>query len=160
MLRRTRLKKKSDSPTAKCKERIQALCRAIGIKRDGGCILNPYQGQDGIPQCNGYRKDGELILQYDHLNSRAHNVSYADTRLGVILCKGHHGWKSFTDNNKKKYDILVRTIIGPDRTALWDKVEKDTKTYPMGLFDWTKQEWALDQELSTYGDLTDTERSL
>ena len=83
------------------KDRIQAILRQIAIIRDGGCVLAPFQGKDGIPHCNGYRKDGELVLQYDHLNSRGFNVSYADARLGVIICKGHHGWKHMTDNNKK-----------------------------------------------------------
>lgn len=129
------------------KNRIQALLRQIGLIRDKGCVLAPFQGKNGIPYCNGYRSDGELIYQYDHLNSRAHNVSYAEPKLGVILCKGHHGWKSFTDNNKKKYDALVRTIIGPERTKLWDKVEEDRRTYPMTKWDWEKVELGLEIEL-------------
>lgn len=139
--------KKSSSETAKCKDRIQALLRELALIRDKGCVLAPYQGKDGIPYCNGYRQDGDLILQYDHLNSRAHNISFAELKLGVIVCKGHHGWKGFTDNNKKKYDELIRKIIGKRRTALWDKCEADTKAYPKGIWEWEKDEMALTQEL-------------
>ena len=64
--------------------------REIVIKRDGGCILRDIQG---VSQCNGYRKDGKLILQADHLITRANSATYADTRLIVCVCKGHHGWK-------------------------------------------------------------------
>jgi hypothetical protein len=129
------------------KDRIQTLLRAIALIRDGGCVLAPFQGKNGIPYCNGYRKDGEMIYQYDHLNSRAFNVSYADPRLGVIICKGHHGWKTFTDNNKKLYDALVRKIIGPARSKLWDRVETDRKTYHMGVYEWQKVELGLAAEL-------------
>jgi hypothetical protein len=158
-MKHTPLAKKSKSPVAQCKDRIQDLLRAIAIERDGGCVLGSataYIAQTIalrygflLPHCNGYRKDGELILQYDHLNSRAFNVSYADVRLGVILCKGHHGWKHMTDANKKFYDRVMREIIEPDRTALWDRVEEDRKTYHMTLWDWQKIEIALAADLGT-----------
>jgi hypothetical protein len=102
-----------------------------------------------ISACNGYANNGELVLQYDHLNSRAFNVSYADIRLGVILCKGHHGWKHFSDRNKKMYDEIMRKMIEPKRRALWDAVEADRRDYPMGLWDWQKVELALTDQLKT-----------
>lgn len=55
---------KGHSEVSETKERIQALVREIVIKRDGGCILD---GIRGVAQCNSYRKDGQLILQADHL---------------------------------------------------------------------------------------------
>ena len=87
----------------------------------------------------------DIVLQYDHLNSRGFNVSFADIRLGVILCQGHHAWKTF--RAKKQYDIIVRQIIGPVRAALWDQVEQDSKPYPMSAWDWAKVEIALKQDL-------------
>lgn len=141
------LNRKGKSEVSKCKTRIQGLLRELAIIRDKGCVLAPYQGKDGIPYCNGYRRDGGLILQYDHLNSRAHNVSFAELKLGVIVCKAHHGWKGFTDNNKKLYDILIRKIIGKERAKLWDRCEADTKAYPMGEWEWAKVEIDLTQRL-------------
>lgn len=138
---------KADTAEA-VKKRIQAILRKIALVRDETCLLAPYQGKDGIPYCNGYRQDGELVLQYDHLNSRSFNVSYADPDLGVLVCKGHHGWKHSTDNNKKQYDELVRKIIGPARTKKWDRVEKDRRTYPMSKWEWEKVELGLHAQLA------------
>jgi hypothetical protein len=80
------------------KQRIQDLVRDIVIKREGGCIFRgdvPNPEGWTIPTCNGFAKDGHLILQADHLITRANSATYADTRLIVCLCKGHHGWKSW-----------------------------------------------------------------
>ena len=141
LIKMTTLRKHSKNPVAQCKVRIQGLCRSLAIMRDGGCVL---RNRKDVPPCNGYRNDGELILQYDHLNSRVFNVSYADIRLGVILCLGHHGWKKW---NKEKYDILIREVIGKKRAELWDRVKKDKKTYRMELWDWTKVEIGLTKDL-------------
>lgn len=136
------------SETSKTKSRIQDLIRKIAIIRDGGCVLAPYQGQETIPYCNGYRSDGELVLQFDHLNSRAFNVSFADVRLGVTLCKGHHGWKHFTDRNTKQYNELIKSeVIEPERVKLWELVEADRKIYPMSSHDWMKVEIGLKNDL-------------
>lgn len=143
-MKRTPLKRKGSTDTSKTKDRIQALCRQIALIRDGGCI---FDGNASVGWCNGFKNDGGLVYQYDHLNSRAFNVSFADVRLGVILCKGHHGWKHFSDANKKLYDRLVREIIGPKRTKLWDLVEEDRKIYPMSAWDWAKVEIALTKDL-------------
>jgi hypothetical protein len=75
------------------------------------------------PACNGYRNDGELVLQADHLITRASNATYADTRLIVCVCKGHHGWKKW---HEKEYEALVRTLISPERVALWKRCEEDS----------------------------------
>jgi hypothetical protein len=85
--RRTSLKQKSGSDTAQIKERIQALLRAAVIQRDGGCIFRDYSEAGA---CGGYRKDGELVLRADHLNTRARNISYGDVRLAVCACQRHH----------------------------------------------------------------------
>src|SRR3990167_5567066 len=99
--RRTPLARKSKSEVALCKERIQALLREIVIRRDGGCILRPagqylwaLKCDVKIPEhCSGFTKDGRLILQADHLNSRSFNGSYSDPCLVGWVCKGHHGGK-------------------------------------------------------------------
>jgi hypothetical protein len=150
-MKKSFLRKHGKSETSKCKARLQALLRQIALIRDKRCIL---RGNRELKPCSGYREDGELVLQYDHLNSRQFNISYADVRLGVILCKGHHGWKHFTDANKKQYDRIVRGLIGEARAKLWDRVEADRKMYPMALSDWLKLEIALAVELKTLENAT------
>ena len=39
----------------------------------------------------GFRNDGQLILQADHVITRANSATYAETHLIVCVCKGHHG---------------------------------------------------------------------
>jgi hypothetical protein len=87
--------------------------RAIVIKRDGGCIAR----NEPWHTCTGYRNDGELILQADHIVTRANSATYADTRL-ICICKGLHGWKKW---NEARYNELIRPLIGTERAALWDK---------------------------------------
>jgi hypothetical protein len=57
------------------------------------------------PACNGCASDGNLILQGDHLSTRANTATYANTRLIVCVCKGHHGWKNW---HKNEYEGLRR----------------------------------------------------
>lgn len=140
MKRRVTLRKESESDTATIKKEIQRVVREIVIARDGGCIFGgggqfaPYRSESlysitpttdhKAPPCNGYAKDGHLILQADHLISRGNSATYADTRLIVCVCKGHHGWKSVGSNlRKQQYDAIVRQLISPERVALWDKME-------------------------------------
>src|SRR3990167_8904588 len=129
------------SPVSQAKKRIQALVRDIVIKRDGGCIL---RGRKDIAPCNGYRADGELILQADHLITRGKNIGFAETRLIVCLCKGHHTAKTF--KCKEEYEEIIAELIGPERKELWYKVKKDHKPYHMVLSDWWKVIVALKQE--------------
>jgi hypothetical protein len=146
-LRRTPLRRKSKSPTAETKEHIQALLRDIVILRDGGCILRHIH--IGIPPCNGYRKrDGQLILQGDHLITRANSATYADSRLVVCVCVGHHGWKKY---HEEEYNALVRSLLPKDRVELWDRCKEErirgtTRKYS---YDWKLEEAALRQELDT-----------
>ena len=139
------LRRQGKSETSKLKREIQGYLRTLAIKRDGGCVLRTFFSDD-IPPCNGYTKNGDLILQYDHLNPRGFNVSYADIRLGVTLCKGHHGWKKW---NKERYDGVVRELIGEERAALWDKVKTDRRSHPMGAYEWAKIAIALKAEIKT-----------
>jgi hypothetical protein len=148
-MKRSPLRSHGKSETAKCKVRIQELLRQLALIRDGGCVLFDAAGTGNIPYCHSQdTKDGHMVMQYDHLNSRQFNVSYADLRLGVILCQGHHKWKHSSKRNEKEYDALVRQIIGPERATLWDRVENDRKTYAMSAWDWAKVEIALTKDLA------------
>ena len=144
-MRKAKINKKIGSEVAKTKDRIQALCRAIVIKRDEGCIFRDYP-ESGA--CGGIRSDGELILQFDHLNSRAYSVSYGDTRLGVCVCKRHHiFWKR---QHPDEYMRIARQHIGTKRSVLLDRVIADRKPYHVDLWDWAKVEIALIDELEDY----------
>jgi hypothetical protein len=91
-MKRSPLRKKSNSPVAECKDRIQALLRAIAIIRDGGCVLRSpaIQREYGIKDCSGWRKDDDVVLQYDHLNSRAFNVRIAAPSWPRNTERKHH----------------------------------------------------------------------
>lgn len=144
-MKKTPLRKQGISESAKLKRDIQALVRAIVIKRDGGCVLRAVYG---VPRCNGYRNDGQMILQADHLISRGNSATYGDTRLIVCLCQGHHGWKSVGSNLRKaEYDAVIRAkVLSPERVALWDLAEHDRfKAQPQ---DWKLVKIALTQELA------------
>ena len=144
-MRRSPLKRKSKSETAKAREEIQRLVREIVIARDGGCLL---RDPPGLPPCNGYRADGELVLQADHLITRGKNIGFADTRLICCLCKGHHTAKTFDQNDT--YEPIIREKIGPERAELWAKCKADRRSYPMGLWEWQKEILALKKELATH----------
>lgn len=141
-LRRSKLRLVGVSPVSELKREIQALVRQIVIKRDGGCVLRKVYG---IPRCNGYRNDGEMILQADHLITRANSATYGDTRLIVCACQGHHGWKKW---HEKQYEAAVRSVLSPERVALWGIAEearwRPTRTTAM---DWKLVKIALTQEL-------------
>ncbi len=145
MTRTLRLVGQSD--TAQVKREIQYVAREIVIARDGGCILRDIH-YDGIPECNGYTKDGNLVLQADHLVSRSNSATFADTRLIVCVCQGHHGWKSLGSNaRKKEYDELVRSFLSPERVKLWDECERDSwKPHRTTVYDLKLQLAALKQE--------------
>ena len=147
-MRATPLNKQSSSETARCKRRIQGLIREIAIERDGGCIFRDKWRELGICPCGGYAPStGEIILQFDHLVTRASNASYGVPEMGVTVCKAHHGWKHFTDANKEQYDGLVRKLIGRKRAALWKRYKEDRRSYPMGIWEWTKVEISLKNDL-------------
>ncbi len=141
-MRKTPLAKQGKSEVALCKRRIQALLREIVVIRDGGCVLRHFT-QAG--KCGGYRNDGKLILQAEHLISRKRNISFADLRNVICLCKRHHGY--FKPQNSRLYWELMHEIIGPVRKEWLDKTEKDQKVYHMTFWDWQKVELFLQHEL-------------
>jgi len=127
-LRRTPLRRKGKSPTAELKDAIQAELRRIVIKRDKGCFLRHYSEAGA---CGGYRKDGQLILQAEHLHSRSHAVSFSDPRLVVCICKRHHiYWKP---QYSARYNELAEEFIGPERAKLWSRVREDYRPHKVDL---------------------------
>lgn len=143
-MKRTPLSKKGQSDTAKIKDEIQHLVREIVILRDGGCLFRNEPGHT----CTGLTKYGDVILQADHLVTRANSATYADTRLIVCVCKGIHGWKSVGSNMRKaEYDRRVRLLISPDRVALWDRCEKES--WRPQKMNWQVELAALRQEYQT-----------
>ena len=120
--RRTPLAAHGKSDTAQLKAAIQDELHRIVLQRDGGCFLSGKFGH----VCSGWRKDGEIVHQADHLIERSNSATYADPRLVVCVCKGIHAWKHFKKSNHDQYNIWVRQLLPPDRVALWDRAEKDS----------------------------------
>jgi hypothetical protein len=153
IMKRTKLRVKGISDVSQIKSDIQDVVRDIVIARDRVCILSDY-GRfygSGIPNCNGYAKDGHLILQADHLIERSNSATYADTRLIVCVCIGHHGWKHFKKSNHDRYDQLIKQLISPERVALWEACEKDSwRPVRTSKYDWGLALVALHHELKGY----------
>lgn len=141
---KTRIRVAGHSDTAEVKRNIQALLRLLAIQRDGGCVLRHYPEAGA---CAGYRNDGELILQAEHLHGRQHSVSFADMRNIVLLCRHHHG--HFKPEEPLLYWSLIRRHIGEQRWAWLQRVIGDNRPYPMRLGDWLAAEIALTAELAS-----------
>lgn len=141
-LKRSRLKVAGHSSSSELKVEIQAVLRQIVIKRDGGCILRNYS-ETGL--CGGYRKDGELILQAEHLHTRSNAASFSDSRLVVCLCQRHHIF--YKPQHADEYYKIVRKHIGTIRSIILDRVQQDYSPHKVDL----KLELiALKQELKKY----------
>lgn len=125
LLRRSALRQISKSPTALMKTEIQATLREIVIIRDGGCFLRHYKDQVNpqYRECGGYRKDGKLILQAEHLHTRSNASSFSDPRLVVCVCQRHHIY--YKPQHSAEYNKLAREYIGPKNAQLWDRVIED-----------------------------------
>ena len=128
-MRKTRLSRRGKSPIAECKQRIQKILREICLLRDKECILANVPGFT----CNGYRNDGSLIYQADHLITRSRPHLYHDIENVVLICRGHHGgWKK---NNPNEYDRIVRGIVGEER---WQRLQEKNKLSPAP---YSEREW-------------------
>jgi hypothetical protein len=142
--RRTPLRAKGTSDTAVLKKRIQALLREIVMLRDGGCVLRNIR-------CGHVLGTPGIVFQAEHLIERSNSATYADSRLVVCICKNCHGWKHFKKSNHDQYDALVKTVISPERVALWDRCEKDSwRPHRTSAMDWKLVEAALEQELRNF----------
>ena len=143
--RKKGLSSKGKSDTARAKDEIQKLLRALAIKNQKECWVK-LQGITEFGEC-------DEVQQYDHLETRAKNISYADPRLGVLVCKRHHFYHGSPRREQvEQYENLVREFIGPERAKLWERVRKDTKSYPKLLWDWQKDIMFLKAELTKSGD--------
>lgn len=141
-MKRSKLRKKSKQPAALAKDEIQNLLRQLAILTYGECWVK-QAGITEMGECND-------VLQYDHLETRAKNISYADFRLGVLVCKRHH-WYHGSPRKEQvtRYEELARGFIGKERAALWDRVRADNRAYPMGAYEWTKIIWDLKQRIKS-----------
>jgi hypothetical protein len=101
---------------------------------DGGCVLRHYP-EAGT--CGGRRKDGELILQAEHLITRAN----AAMRNIVCLCEHHHGF--FKPQHPRTYWRLVEREIGPERWKWLKRMEADKRPHKV---DWAVVKGWLEQE--------------
>ncbi len=145
-LRRTKIRVKGVSTTAENKDVVQGLLRQIVIIRDGGCFLRNYTNEitPQYRECGGYRKDGELILQAEHLHTRSNASSFADSRLVVCCCQRHHIY--YKAQHSDEYNSLAKKFIGKERAALWERVKNDHKPHKQDL---KLDLLALKQELKT-----------
>jgi hypothetical protein len=60
----------------------------------------------------------------------------------------HHGY--FKQQNGALYWDLIRRHIGPERWAWLQRVIADRRSYAMGIYEWSRVEMALKQELSEF----------
>ena len=123
-LKRTPLARKSKSEATALRDEIQAILRQLGLIRDGGCVLRHYPEAG---DCGGYRKDGELILQAEHLHTRSNNATFAEMKNIVILCKRHHFF--FKPQYGMLYWILIRKHIGEARWNWLESARQDKRPY-------------------------------
>lgn len=125
---RSRLRVAGVSDNAKLKQLIQKALREGALIRDKGCVMRDFYEAG---KCGGYRKDGELIYQFDHLNSRTHAISFGDIRLGIIVCLRHHFY--YKKQYPAQYEYFARKNIGEKRCKLLDKVRADKTPYKVDL---------------------------
>ena len=139
-LKRTKLRVVGVSTTAELKKEIQRLVRACVILRDKGCVLRNKR------HCGGNLDTVGVVIQADHLITRANSATFADTRLIVCICKGCHLWKKYNEN---MYDALIREVISKERVKLWEKCEADRYTTKRtGAWDWKIYIVQVEKELS------------
>lgn len=132
-MKRGKLRLVGHSPTADIKRDIQATLREIVLKRDGGCFLRHYRDRitPQYRECGGWRKDGGLVLQAEHLHSRSNANSFSDSRLVVCCCQRHHIF--YKPQHSAEYNELARKFIGPKRATLWDRVREDRTPHKVDL---------------------------
>ena len=141
-MKRSLLRKISKSPIAEIKKEIQSLLRELAIIRDKECVMGNYP-ETG--ECGGRKKNGELVLQFDHLISRQRSIGW-DVRLGITVCLRHHFY--YKKQYPFEYERCVIDNIGPERAKLLYRIREDTKPYHMNLSSWTLLEIALQKEVN------------
>lgn len=140
-MKRTKIRKKGKSEISQCKTRIQALLRDLAIIRDGGCVMKHYQ-ETG--KCGGRKKNGELILQFDHLHSRTNSTAW-NLDLGICVCLRHHFY--YKRQYPFEYERYAIDNIGKKREELLYRTRADNKPYSMKLHNWLFIEMGLTQDI-------------
>jgi hypothetical protein len=132
-MKRTKLRVAGVSTTADLKKEIQDMLRKIVILRDGGCILRNHSHEitNQYRECGGFRKDGGLILQAEHLHTRSNAASFSDSRLVICICKRHHIY--YKPQHADEYYRIVKNHIGKERTQLLERVQNDHRPYKVDL---------------------------
>lgn len=149
-MKRTRIRLVGHSTTTELKNEIQGILRELVLLRDGGCILRHYRDEitPQYRECGCFTNDGVLVLQAEHLHTRASANSFSDSRLVVCLCKRHHIY--YKPQHADEYYRIVRKHIGKERSELLDRVQNDFMPHKVDL----KLELiALKQELKQYENL-------
>lgn len=149
-IKRSRIRVKGVSDTAIIKDDIQDTLRLIVTYRDGGCVLRGIRGCGGEAEVVEGKVVSDVVIQADHLVTRANSATYADVRLVVCICKGCHGWKHW---HEKEYEKLVRTVLPPERIKLWDQAEEYRQAHKTQKMDWNIELIALKSTLSKYQQL-------
>lgn len=121
------------STMSELKNEAQGLLREIVILRDKGCFLRAYKSkiEPRYRECGGFTKAGKLILQAEHLESRAKAISFTDERLVVCICKRHHLF--YKPQFTKEYNDLAREYIGKENAKVWDYVSNYRSAFKIDL---------------------------
>ena len=132
-MKRTRIRVAGTSTTKELKDEIQYILREIVIARDGGCFLRNFKSKitPQYRECGGYRKDGKLILQAEHLHTRSNASSFSDSRLVVCVCHRHHIF--YKPQHSDEYNGLAREFIGKKNSELWERVKNDYTAHKVDL---------------------------
>ena len=145
-LKRTKIRVVGQSSKSELKSEIQAILRAIVILRDKGCFLRHFSKEieSNYVSCGGIRNDGNLILQAEHLHSRANANSFAESRINVCTCQRHHIY--YKPQYPATYNALARKFIGEKNYRLWEVIRTDRTPHKIDL---KLSKIALEQELRT-----------
>ena len=118
------LRKRSKSPIAKVKAKIQTCLTERVRIRDGGCIFRNYP-ETG--RCGG-------VTAADHIITRQIASTYGDLRNTVCSCWAHH--KFFKEKNPTIYAKIVEKHIGARTYNLIHKIAGQSE--PKSLKEWEK----------------------
>lgn len=131
-----KIPKLGKSPVSVVKRQIQAQLRENAIERDKTCVVG--QHKELLPEnwyvCGPLRKDGEIIVQAEHLCGRTKSKCYADMDNIILLCMRHHF--HFKRQRGALYWHIVRKHIGEERWARVQGWEADNAIYRYSAQDW------------------------
>ena len=141
--RKHRIPKQGKSPISVVKRAIQAKLRENAIVRDKTCVISqhPEDVPENWKECGKYRKDGQLIVQAEHLCGRSQSACYADMDNIVLLCMRHHFY--FKTQRAPIYWDIIRKHVGEERWAKVKAWEKDTSVHRFSAEDWRTKLQAL-----------------